>query len=40
VPPPGYTAPSKIAPGDLPANRLIDASGSFGNNFNVVKIKG
>lgn len=35
VAPQGYTAPSKILPANLPVNRIIDPSGSYGGTFAV-----
>lgn len=35
LPPPEFTAPSKIAPHSLPPGHIIDAAGSYGGSFEV-----
>ncbi|MEW6156818.1 MAG: SdrD B-like domain-containing protein [Verrucomicrobiota bacterium] len=35
TPPPGYTVPSKLRPGELPEGRIIDPSGSYLGTFPV-----
>ena len=40
IPPPGFTAPSKVAAKDLPSDRIIDPNGSFGNPFTLSLVFG